>query len=308
MRTRAFTSMMAAAFVLSVTYLGCGTESAPSSEPVDGVTYHGHIAPLLATHCSRCHSGAEILAPFTFDSYAEAAPLAELIAFSTTSRRMPPFPADNSGSCGKLEDPHDAWLSEEAIATFAAWAEAGAPEGDPSTAAAIPPVQLAGLDRIDATVDSGAAYVPTPPEGKQDDYRCFVTEPVAADDKYIVAYEAKPTVLATAHHFVLFIPNSEEAAAQAVAADAADTSQPGYSCFGSAGVSASVGVVWGPGTGALRLPEGTGVLIPGGRRLIIQMHYNVTSDPQPTRTIVDLRLEDTVEPPLVSLSVGSALP
>ncbi len=102
MRKRGFTALWVALFVWSATQLGCGVESEPENEPIDDVTYHGHIAPLVASHCSRCHSGAETVVPFTFDSYEEVAPLAELIAFSTTSRRMPPFPADNSGPARRV--------------------------------------------------------------------------------------------------------------------------------------------------------------------------------------------------------------
>ena len=81
------------------------------------------------------------------------------IVETTQARIMPPFLADNSGSCNTYVDAR--WLEDAELATLAAWVAGGMPEGDP----AIPPpdpMHPPTLDpsEIATTLDIGEDWTP----------------------------------------------------------------------------------------------------------------------------------------------------
>jgi hypothetical protein len=78
-------------------------------------TYAEHVAPILSTHCVKCHSPGGI-GPFSLTTYAEASSHAAFIAWATLAQVMPMCVDDEP--CG---------LTDAEIATLQAWNEAGAP-------------------------------------------------------------------------------------------------------------------------------------------------------------------------------------
>jgi hypothetical protein len=98
---------------------------------------------------------------------------------------------------------------------------------------------------------------------------------------------------------------------QAQALDDADDGL-GYTCFGGPGVATSSFVTgWAPGQGAVLFPQGTGVRVVGGRKLIMQVHYNLeNNDNNPDRTTIDLQFSPTVdnEAKIVDVSAAPDLP
>jgi copper type II ascorbate-dependent monooxygenase-like protein len=53
--------------------------------------------------------------------------------------------------------------------------------------------------------------------------------------------------------------------------------------------------IWAPGLGANVFPDGTGLLIRGGSKIVLQIHYNVaTAGPDPDQTKIDLELVPSV--------------
>ena len=251
-------------------------------------TYWADVAPILNAECTSCHVVGGI-GPFELDSYAAAAPLAGSIRAVTESRYMPPSNIDNSGACNTWTDAR--WLSDTEIATLAAWYEAGAPEGVPPAGPTPTATALPGLTEVDVSVDIGADY--TPDTTQPDEYRCFVVDPELTTDQYLVAYDTRPGNAEIVHHVVLFAPTSDQESADAEALDAGDPGA-GYVCFGGAQVAADVISVWAPGTGATFLPAGTGLPLPAGRKLVLQVHYNTAAGSGSDRTAIDLDLEATV--------------
>lgn len=250
------------------------------------VTYHRDVRPLLIRHCLACHQSGGI-APMALDSAAAAAPFAGLIAEATASRAMPPFPADNSGACHSFRDAR--WLDDDELALLAAWAEAGAPEGDPASAPPDPPPPPP-LDGEVRTLAMAAPY--TPQADLADDYRCFVIEGVAPADEetFVTGFDVRPGNPRIVHHVIVYAPRSPEAAEQVRALDAAEPGA-GYTCFGTAQVPAAVAAAWAPGGGATRYPEGIGVRLQPGAPVVVQMHYNTLAGPgMSDRTEVDLRV------------------
>lgn len=257
------------------------------------LTYHRDVRPILATHCVGCHQDGGI-APFALDHVDAATQFADLIVSVTADRMMPPFGADNSGECNTFRDAR--WLSDDELSTLAAWAELGAPAGDPATAPADPPPPP-GLDGEIRTITMAAPYSPS--DELDDDYRCFVIDGAApADvDTFVTGFDVHPGNPKIAHHVIVWAPRNADAVDQARALDEAEAGE-GYTCFGTAGVAASVVAAWAPGGVPSRYPEGIGIPLLPDAPLIVQMHYNTLAGPgMQDQTSIDLRVvQGGVEP------------
>ncbi|MES2642172.1 MAG: hypothetical protein V4850_22000 [Myxococcota bacterium] len=277
---------------------------APTCADVDDVTlattptWSGEVGALVADRCASCH-GAGGIAPFPLDTYADAAPMAGAIAAAVESRRMPPWLPASCGDCQTWA--HDRSLTDLEIATLRAWSDGGAPEGTAGAAFDAPAPRA--LTRIDATIDPGADY--TPPEAAEDTYRCFLTDAPSATDTFLTGYEVLPGESSVVHHVIVYQPVDDAAVASAVALDAGEAGE-GWTCYGGTGVYAEPVAIWAPGAGATVYPEGTGLPLAGGRRLVLQVHYNVENGTSPDRTRVDLTLAPTVATPALLSSVATS--
>ena len=98
-------------------------------------TYTKDIAPILRRNCVSCHRPGEA-GPFPLLTYDGAKKRARLIAAVTARRFMPPWLPE--AGYGDFADARR--LTDAEIKTIAAWANAGAPEGEPSESIALPPV------------------------------------------------------------------------------------------------------------------------------------------------------------------------
>jgi hypothetical protein len=140
------------------------------------------------------------------------------------------------------------------------------------------------------------AYKPSAPSGVSDDYRCFLLDPKQTADGAVTSVRIDPGQARVVHHVILF----RVAAGQVAAAKSLDgtSAGPGWSCFGGTGLPAgdtAAGVAdslnnanwiaaWAPGWGGSRLPEGTGVSLPAGSRIVMQVHYNLLNGNAPDRS------------------------
>lgn len=266
--------------------VGCGSSDPPAGAP-SGPTYYEDIAPIVAEHCAGCHQAGGI-APFSLDRHEDALEVAEAIEVATRERTMPPWGVDNSGDCHTYEDAR--WLTDAQIETIAAWVNGDRAAGDPASAPA--PAPLPKLQGATRSVEMASEYLPNP--SVDDDYRCFVLDPLLDADAFLTAYEVVPGEARTVHHVLLFALSSPEADAEALALDEAEAGG-GYTCFGGPGVGDfRFLAAWAPGTGATVYPEGTGLKVWSGRKTIMQVHYNLAAGPLPDRTRVDMVLEPSV--------------
>ena len=97
---------------------------------------------------------------------------------------------------------------------------------------------------------------------------------------------------------------TDEASAQAQALDDADPA-PGWSCFGNSGAGkANLLSVWAPGRDVVRYPEGTGIRIAGGRKLVMQIHYNLLAGSKPDQTTVKIETVPEVKKEAVLASLS----
>jgi hypothetical protein len=308
MTLRARLLILPLAPALALSLAGCPTDPVPEDDAgpqPDGLvvdaalgdvpTYTGDVRPILAEHCTGCHVTGGI-APFALDSYALAQSFGARIVETTQARIMPPFLADNSGSCNTYVDAR--WLEDAELATLAAWVAGGMPEGDP----AIPPpdpMHPPTLDpsEIATTLDIGEDW--TPPTTSPDSYRCFVVDMSAVGDQFVTGYEVVPGDPRVVHHVILYEPQDADAAAAVMTADAEDPAQ-GYPCNGGVGASAYPVALWAPGSGAQHFPTGTGVRV-GNWPAVIQIHYNITgSGTHADRTRIHLRAGTGVRPAVIT--------
>jgi hypothetical protein len=265
-----------------------------------GPTFADDVAPILAQRCWSCHKPGGS-APFSLLAYDDAATYAPLMVATVEARTMPPWPVDASGACHEFADAR--WLGNDEIATISAWVDADTPPGDLSLVPEIPGED--GLDAVSATLSVGPyTPQPNPPENPLDDYRCFVVPSPSPADTVLTAFEVFPGVIEEAHHIVIFSVQDAQTEADAIAMSGAD-GRPGYTCFGGAGLS-GVDIVgaWTPGVPVVRFPEGTGARIPGGRALIVQMHYNLAAGAEEDTTALDLQF-DAGATPLRSIVVNN---
>ena len=128
-------------------------------------------------------------------------------------------------------------------------------------------------------------YLPNPPEGGNDEYRCFLLDPKFTEESFLESVTITPGNLKVAHHGILYrLSSSSVAATQKLDQESKD---PGWPCFGDAGLpgtSAFAGAAasswvafWAPGGNFKSYPIGTGMKFSAGDQLILQTHFMVMS-------------------------------
>lgn len=279
---------------------GCGNEAGdPSDQTVDpdAPTYYEDVAPILAEECVGCHV-QDGIAPFPLTTYEEVTAEGEEIAIATANRIMPPGRADASGACGEFTNAHR--LDQAQIDLIGDWVDGGMQEGDPANAPALPHAEA--LEN--ATVRIGMDVPYTPDATQDDDFRCFVLDPNLSTDQFLTGFEVHPGEPRVVHHVVVQQLITEEQLTTVEGLDAADPGA-GYDCQGGIGVEgATVLAVWAPGTGPTRYPAGTGLRTLYGRKVVMQIHYNLTAGALPDRTTIDLALTPAVDHEAIMSGIG----
>lgn len=266
--------------VTSSLLAACGAAT-PGGELDGGAgapTWYRDVLPIAQTQCTGCHVTGGI-APFALDTWASARPMAAAMADAVAQRRMPPWPA--AQDCGgPFVDARV--LTAEQIATFEAWARAGAPEGDPADAPPGPSVTAQALPRVDATLTMAEPY--TPSANLADDYRCFLVDPALPQAKVVTGYDIVPGATAVVHHVILYVVDT-----QAALARDAQEAGAGWQCFGDADLPSDGALgAWAPGMSAVVYPRGTGIQLAPGQALAMQVHYNTQGGRVPDQTSVKL--------------------
>ena len=244
------------------------------------------MRPIIEASCVACHSEGQIAGYAPLTSADDVVWAAQDIKFHVVNGIMPPW----MPSRANLPLKHDRSLSDEEIAMIAAWADSGAPLGDPHDYA---PSATDGFDiveiRADLVLQLDEAYAPA--EDALDDYRCFAFPLDIATPQFITGYEFVPDVVDMAHHVILY--RFEKEANGAIQSRNYADGRPGWSCYGGPGLSIKgVGIGgWAPGAPTVLFPQGTGILIEPSQLIVVQMHYNLWTTRQPDRSQVILQLE-----------------
>lgn len=259
---------------------GTGEES----EGEDPPTWHQDVAPLVVERCSGCHRSGGI-APFSVETYDTAKGWAPLMSAAVDAGIMPPWGAKTTEECAP---PHpfkdDPTLSDEERDLLRAWAEAGAPEGDPATAAELPEPPALELENPDQTLP-----IPTPVEiaGEDDQFYCFVVDPEITDTAFLAATQINPGNDRVVHHVLVYSTTSAEA-------DTLAGDDGYYECFGGIGVNdTNLIAAWAPGAPPNETPPNAPIYVEAGSKLIINVHYHPTGSPETDAdTSIDLKFYD----------------
>jgi hypothetical protein len=292
-----------ASVLIPFAVIACSSEPEQQPPPPKPeVSYWQDVAPIVADRCVQCHQEGGI-APFRLDRYEDAKTYAASVALAVKERTMPPYLIKADGTCGSFHEP--LVLTDQEIATIEKWAMLGEPEGDAAQ------IQIPPADRLtDGDVFSTPMFLPEIQGGQIaefDEYRCFLLDEAFDRDRFVTAYEVLPGNAPMIHHVIVFnvdpnAPGQGGSNGEIMAAlDAQSPDRDGWPCFGFAGEGIQIDsspVNWAPGQGVVHYPEGTGLRMRAGTRLVVQVHYNLF-DPairgQSDRTEVKIRFADQVE-------------
>lgn len=274
------TRRLALGLVASLTWGAAPSARAADPAPRAGSTptFNKDVAPLLWKNCAGCHRPGEV-GPFSLLTYQDASKRAGFLRDITAERRMPPWKPEPG-----FGDFHDVRrLSDADIATLAAWADAGAPEGDAADRSQ-PPAYPEGwqLGTPDLVLEMPEAFS-VPADGR-DVQRCFVIPIPVGEDRTVAAVEFRPGNARVVHHALFYLDTSGAARKK----DQSDP-QPGYAAYGGPGIIPTGGLGgWAPGANPRRLPDGTGKYLRKGSDLVLQVHYHPDGKPESDRSTVGL--------------------
>jgi mono/diheme cytochrome c family protein len=268
-------------------------------------TYHADIAPMIDENCAACHT-ADGIGPFDLMAYDKLKPLAPLALQEIEAGRMPPWMPDPE--CRDYRD--ERYLTDDEIATFKAWVDAGTPEGDPADA---PEDTEDVTPEFNATHSSRIQEGYTPADDVVDDYRCFILDMEFDKTMYMKASRVVPDADNLVHHVLVYA--IDESNTQMLRdADAAEEG-PGYTCFGSpfpssdssdgergqAALPNQIGA-WVPGLLPDRTREDAGFRIEKGSSIVMQVHYNMLENsPEEDKTSFEMELVEE-EPDYVNVT------
>jgi hypothetical protein len=238
------------------------------------VTYAKDVAPILQQHCQVCHRPGEA-GPFSLLTYRQARPWAKAMKEAVLLKKMPPWFADPR--YGKFSN--DRSLSQAAIDTLAAWADAGAPEGDVRD---LPP-QPAYVDGWSIPKPDVVYEFPRPysiPATGTIEYQKVIVPSGFQEDKWVQFAEARPDDRAHVHHMILYVrePNShwlrgEPAGVFFVAPKVADDSTD------TSALPSDFLVGYAPGQPPEILQPGQGKLVKAGSDFVLEIHYTTNGKP-----------------------------
>ena len=282
------------------------------------------VQPILETRCVSCHTtGGPAWSTLALDTAADAAAIADDIAFVTGIGFMPPWlPSDLSPAFV-----HDWSLSEEEKAAIKAWADGGGGldvrPGTPLVARVQAIIPVDEDQKIGPRDGLYTGY--SRPDGwpvKKDDYRCQVHEVAdpEGDGTWVKGFEFRPDQVSVVHHAIVYrVPAAAaaEVAAKIAAEDGIEAAEgfsdePGWTCFGLSGLNSN-GVYsiqgWAPGQSPTIYPDGYGLYLAPGDMIVNQIHYHYDHDTSPDGSwiILDTATAEEVAAGMVHITGNSYL-
>lgn len=265
--------------VLVLVFASTGNAASP--------TYSDGVKALLDGQCAPCHRVGGP-APFALTSYADAKAHARQMAQVTASRYMPPWPP--ALSSGPFIDQRR--LTDDQIRTLREWADAGAPEGEPSakvTTAAVGGEGEWRLGKPDLVLQAPAAF--TLRANGADVFWNFVLRPNLAGPRYVRAIEIRPGDARLVHHANLLVDR--------LGASGRMESRLGE---GFPGMDLKLGrspldpvshfLFWKPGTIPYEEPAGMSWQLNPGNLLVINAHLQPSGKLEKVRPSIGLYFTD----------------
>lgn len=234
------------------------------------VTFYKDVVPVLQANCQSCHRPGET-APFSLLTYESSRPWAKAIKAAVLTKKMPPWFAGEPST----HFANDRSLREADVKTLVAWADSGAPAGDP--AAAPKPIEWTegwAIGKPDVVFEPPAA-IPVPASGTVE-YQYVIVPTGFTEDKYIQFAEARPSDREHTHHIVAYIrpPGSKWLEEY----PAGQPFEPVNAKEGGKG-QREFFVGYAPGTLPERIKPGQSKLIRAGSDIVFQLHYTANGKP-----------------------------
>jgi cytochrome c553 len=243
------------------------------AQTTEEVTFSKDVAPILQASCQTCHRDGAI-APMSLMSYDEARPWARAIKDKVMTRTMPPWYIDKN--IGVQGFRYDRSLSDDQIATIAAWVDAGAPRGNPADMP--PPREFADRDIWHIGEPDWIIPIPEPfvvPAEGANWWGDFFADSGLTEDRWIKAVETKPSSegFPVVHHAVTRVQES------------ADSTEGDFLNEYAQGKNGDA------------FPPGTGRLVKAGTVIRFNMHYASIGEERADRTSVGLQFYPAGEEP-----------
>lgn len=259
--------------------------SSPSAQPTatstSAPTFTRDIAPIIFQNCSSCHHPGEA-APFSLLSYEDARRRSRQIADLTHSRFMPPWlPTQGRDTFLGART-----LTDVELETIKAWADAGAPQGNPAD---MPPTPtfIEGWDAGTPDLILESPPYALPADGR-DVFRNFVI-PVTLDTaRWVQSIELRPVNPRVTHHARLGVDSSNES----VRRDAEDP-EPGYDGMAWGQDPDGQLVIWAPGMVAAPPTPGVAWRLVPKSTLVLHTHMQPSGKPETVRFRIGIRFADT---------------
>jgi hypothetical protein len=276
----------------------CLTGSAMMAAPNTLVTFTKDVLPILQKNCQGCHRPGEV-APMSLLSYQEARPWAKAIKTAVVAGKMPPWFAEPQ--YGHFAN--DRQLSEVEINTLAAWADAGALEGNAKDAP--PPLKFQDGWNIkpDLVVEMPKDFH-LPATGTIN-YQYIRVKGNFTEDLWVDAAEMRPGNPAVVHHGkVWVVPPGSKWMENAVPGEAYENQEAGRTTEGAGN---DILGKFNPGLGAQRFDvNGAAKLVPKGSDLVFELHYTAMGKATTDRSKLGLVLSK--HPPAVRYILLSGSP
>lgn len=245
---------------------GCVIESPPPlAANLPAPTFHKDVAPILQKRCASCHT-AGTAAPFSLETFQEAASHAEMMVEAVVDQRMPPWFANPKH--GKFQN--DPSLTRAERETLVRWVRAGRVEGEaPESSVSADPAPVAPRWRIgepdlvitmleEHTIQA-TGFVP---------YRHVLLPHLFLGDTWVEAIEIRPDNPAVVHHCNMAYATTKGAGEETFITGHVPGGQP-----------MDLG----------RFDNGVAVFIPRFAALGLQIHYTTTGKEERCRISVGLR-------------------
>ena len=278
-------AILSATSIFSFAFLCAAIPYQKTVPPAAAPTFYRDVLPILQQHCQVCHRSDEI-APMPLETYEQARCYARQIKANVTRRIMPPWFADPC--CGHFSD--DPSLSPQQIATLAAWADRGAPAGDPHDAP--PPRKWATGWMIPKPDDVVRMPVPVAVPASGDvEYTYEIVHTHFTHDEWVQMSEIHPSSRANVHHAVVYIrpPGSKWLRRAPIGVPfTASTLKDERDRRDAMWTDSDVLLVYAPGSSPDEWPAGMAKFVPAGSDLVFQMHYITKGHPAEDRTSIGL--------------------
>ena len=244
-----------ASIILAV--IGLSPFSLLFAQQPDSINFAEHVAPIIYDNCVECHRPGSI-APMSLLDYETVRAWGPVIKDRLEKLSMPPYFIDKEVGVQSFED--DRSLSDQEIATIAAWVDSGSPQGDMNYLPPAPQFE----DDVAWTLEDDMGRPPdliipipepfTVPADGPNWWMTFYSDTGLTEDRWIKAFETKPSAegYPVVHHAVTSMEFPDGGG--------------GFLSEYALGKTADIN------------PPGTGQLIKAGTRLNWNVHYAASPD------------------------------